>query len=347
VRIVSSTTAASCTTIPNVAILGFRGAPLPLPNDDDTIVVDCPDVTILKTAHHSPILAGEDASFTISVWNEGPGTAYDVVVSDPLPAGVEWTEDSAACEIVDGTLTCQVGTLAENDEPFTVVVSGPAPVESCGDLDNLATVSASNEPEGNQGNNEDDATVEVQCASISLVKTAGNAPDGTELLVQKPGNVTFTYVVTNTGTADLVNLMLVDDNATPGNTSDDIDVTCPSTSLAAGASMTCTATLPVTYGLRINIAVVTANPEIAPEDEVTDTDDAKVRVPQPVVTPTPKPTRTPKITPPPTESLGGAETPNGTGTGLFLVLLSLAGIMLALGYLVPSPARSRRRNGRG
>ena len=58
------------------------------------------------------------------------------------------------------------------------------------------------------------------------------------------GNVTFSYVVTNMGTADLVNVHLVDDNATPGNASDDVVVTCPSTSLAAGASMTCTVTLP-------------------------------------------------------------------------------------------------------
>ena len=342
VRIVSTTTADSCGTVTNVASLTYQGGE---GSDDSSLVVECPDVTISKTTDNSPVLAGEDASFTISVWNLGPGTAYDVEISDPLPAGVDWTENSDACEIVDGTLTCDVGTLADNEDPFTVVVSGPTTVETCGDLDNLAAVSASNEPEDNLGNNEDDATVEVQCASISLVKTAGNAADGTELLLEQPGNVTFTYVVTNTGTADLVNLMLVDDNATPGDPSDDIDVTCPSTSLAAGDSMTCTATLPVTYGLRINTAEVTANPEITPQEEVSATDDAVVRVLEPVVTPTPRPT--PKITPPPTSTLDSTGTPNGTGTGLLLVLLSLAGTMLALGYLIPSPARSRRRNHRG
>jgi uncharacterized repeat protein (TIGR01451 family) len=342
VRIVSGTTADSCGPVTNVASLTYQGGS---GSDDSSLVIECPDVTIRKTADTSPILAGQDASFTISVWNQGPGTAYDVVISDELPAGVDWTADSEACEIVAGTLTCEVGTLADTDDPFTVVVSGPTTVETCGDLDNLAAVSASNEPEGNQGNNEDDATVEVQCASISLVKTAGSAADGTELLLVDPGDVTFTYVVTNTGTADLVNLDLVDDNATPGDTADDIDVTCPSTSLAAGESMTCTSTLPVTYGLRTNIAVVTANPEIAPQEEVSATDDAVVRVLEPVVTPTPRPT--PKITPPPTSTLDSNGTSNGAGTGLLLVLLSLAGTMLALGYLIPSPAHARRRNRRG
>jgi hypothetical protein len=110
--------------------------------------------------------------------------------------------------------------------------------------------------------------------------------------------------------------------------------------------MTCTATLPVAYGTRTNIATVTANPAIDRESQVSDTDDAVVFVPEPVVTPTPHPTRTPRITPPPTSTLDH-EIPSSTGNGLLPVLLALAGIMLAFGYLVPSPARSRRRNRRG
>ena len=57
-----------------------------------------------------------------------------------------------------------------------------------------------------------------------------------------PGDVVFTYLVTNTGSADLTDIALVDDNATPANTADDITVICPETFLAAGDSMTCTAT---------------------------------------------------------------------------------------------------------
>ncbi len=343
VRIVSTTAAASCGPVDNVANLTYQGGS---DADDSSLVIECPDVTIAKTADDSPILAGEDASFTISVWNQGDGTAYDVVISDPLPAGLDWTDDSDACEITDGTLTCQVGDLGPNHDPFTVTVSAPTTSEACGDLDNRASVSASNEPADLTGNNEDGATVEVQCAAIELVKTAGDAPDGDELLLTEPGDVVFTYVATNTGTADLANLVLVDDNATPDDPSDDIIVSCPSTSLVAGASMTCTVTLPASYGLSINVAVVTAVPEIGPQQQVTDTDDAAVRVPEPVVTPTPKPTRTPRLTPPPTSTID-ATTPTGTGTGLLLVLLSLAGILLAIGYLVPSPARARRRNRRG
>jgi uncharacterized repeat protein (TIGR01451 family) len=344
VRVVSDTTSASCGPVPNQASVTYQGGS---DVDQSSIVVECPDLTIAKTAHSSPILAGDTASFTISVWNEGEGTAVDVVIEDQLPGGLAWTADSDACAIsATGLLTCEVGDLAP-DAMVSVTVSAPTTVEACGELPNTASVAAANEPAEALGNNEDDASISVECASIRLVKTAGDAADGAELLLEDPGDVVFSYLVTNTGTADLVDLVLVDDNATPGDPADDIDVTCPATTLAAGAAMTCTATLPVAVGLRTNIAVVTASPDIAPEAEVTDSDDAVVRVPEPEVTPTPRPTRTPRITPPPTSTVDATATPISAGTGLLLVLLSLAGIMLALGYLVPSPARARRRNRRG
>ena len=91
-------------------------------DDDATVDVLCPDVTISKTADNSPILAGQDAEFTITAWNEGPGIARDVEIHDTLPAGYAWTEDSEDCEIVDGTLHCTVGDLEDNGT-FTVHLS--------------------------------------------------------------------------------------------------------------------------------------------------------------------------------------------------------------------------------
>ena len=343
VHIVSDTTPASCGLVDNTASVTYQGGS---GEDSSRVTVLCPDVTISKTAATSPILAGQTASYTISVWNTGKGTAYGVTISDTLPAGIAWTENSESCSITNGVLTCNVGDLA-GDAIFSVTVSGPSTVAVCGQLPNTATVAAANEADAAKGNNSDDATITVQCASISLVKTAGTAADGSDLLLAVPANVVFTYVVTNTGTAALQNVVLVDDNATPANTSDDITITCPKTTLAAGESMTCTATLPVGIGLRINIATVTANPVLEPGGRVSDTDDAVVRVPEPEVTPTPtpKPTPTARLTMPPTSTVDGGA--SGTdGNGLFLILIAIAGLMLTAGTLIPAPARARRRNNR-
>ena len=110
--------------------------------------------------------------------------------------------------------------------------------------------------------------------SINIVKTAGSAADGA-VLVQGPGSVTYTYVVTNTGPIALENIVVMDDNGT-ATAADDFAVTCPATTLAAGASMTCTATVTVNAN-RTNVATATGESEQG--TEVSDTDDAVVRVP--------------------------------------------------------------------
>ena len=283
VRIVSGTTAASCGDIDNTATVTFDGGTT---SASDTITVSCPDLVLTKTADNSPILAGQIASFTISVSNQGLGTAYGVTITDNLSAG-SWQVDSQACSIDAGVLSCFVGSLAPNAEPFTVHLSRPTDVPDCGTLPNQATVSATNEPDDVLGNNTAGDQVDVQCASIELVKTAGNAADGAILTIPVPGNVTFTYVVTNTGTSDLQDIALVDDNATPTNTADDITIVCPSTTLEAGESMTCTASIPVNgLGItRTNVATVTAVPVLNTESTVTATDNAVVKVPAPVITP--------------------------------------------------------------
>src|SRR5262249_35506389 len=105
---------------------------------------------------------------------------------------------------------------------------------------------------------------------------------------------------------------------------------------------TCTATMPVGVGQRTNIAEVTANPEISPDDQVSDTDDAVVVVPKP----TPTPTRSVEaLTPPPTSTLDAAAAQTPAGSGLLLVVRPIAGILLTAGAMNPATRRaSRRRN---
>jgi uncharacterized repeat protein (TIGR01451 family) len=339
VRIESPTTPATCGRVDNTVL--FDTSNDGSGSGSSSIEVLCPDVVIRKLAVETPILAGGTATFAIQVWNGGPGVAYDVVITDLLPAGFEWTADNEACEIAEGVLTCNVGDL-DDETTFNVTLSAPTTVQACGTIHNAASVDADNEP-GGTGNNEASAEIDVLCASIDLVKTAGEAPNGVDLLLEEPGDVEFTYVVTNTGTADLQDVILVDDNATPDDESDDVTVECPGT-LEAGTWMVCTATLPVDVGRRTNVAVVTAHPVIEPEAEVSDTDDAVVVVPEPEETPTPSGS-VKQLTPPATSTVdeGPRTTP---GSGLLLVLAGLATLVLTAGYLVPARARADRRHRR-
>jgi len=277
VHITSPTTPATCGKVDNTATVTTSNAGTD--TDSASVMVLCPDVTVQKTADDSPILAGETGSYTITVKNLGPGLAKAVTLSDPLPgAGIDWSEDSDACSIEDAKLSCAFGDL-EAGATVVVHVSGTTSVKDCGQLPNIATVAAANEAAKDQENDESSATIVVQCTGISLVKTAGTAEDG-EDFVTEPGSVDFTYVVTNTSSAALIDITLVDDNATPDDDSDDFAVICPKTTLAAGESMTCTASADVDFGVRTNIAVVVGHPQLKPEASVSDEDDAVVRVPQ-------------------------------------------------------------------
>jgi len=60
-----------------------------------------------------------------------------------------------------------------------------------------------------------------------------DTPSGPSILVG--GLVTWTYVVTNVGDVDLTDIVVTDDNGTPGDTLDDVTVTCPASSLIVGA----------------------------------------------------------------------------------------------------------------
>ncbi|CEG13995.1 hypothetical protein MSIBF_A850010 [groundwater metagenome] len=83
--------------------------------------------------------------------------------------------------------------------------------------------------------------------SISLSKTASSYT-----LPAGGGNVTYYYVVKNTGNVPLTNIVLNDDKLGT--------ITCHETQLAAGANMTCTKTTTLTQvGNIVNTANVTAN----------------------------------------------------------------------------------------
>ena len=87
--------------------------------------------------------------------------------------------------------------------------------------------------------------------------------------------MTYHYDVTNSGPVTLVDVTVTDDAGTPADSSDDFEATCPKTTLAAGESMACSATVEVLVDTT-NIAVargLTIN-GVPTEDD----DDAEVRI---------------------------------------------------------------------
>ncbi len=113
-------------------------------------------------------------------------------------------------------------------------------------------------------------------ASVEVVKTAGDAADGTTLIINGSAAVTYTYVVKNTGETYLSISSLEDDKLGGIEPIDGL--------LAPGATKTVTKTAPAISASVINVATVTATPtdeagaDLDGLEDVTDTDDARVEV---------------------------------------------------------------------
>ena len=167
---------------------GYRGAALvnsasvrsatadPVPGNGtsdpvSSAVTRSADVSVTKTV--DAVVAGEDATFTLTVRNAGPSTARDVVVTDDLPAGMTaGAVTGADCAVVEQQVRCELGELGlTGDDP--VVITVPVAVADDVDADtfsNTATVLGGDpdpDPEDNQGTADGDAAA---LADLSVTK---------------------------------------------------------------------------------------------------------------------------------------------------------------------------------
>jgi uncharacterized repeat protein (TIGR01451 family) len=72
------------------------------------------DLSILKTGPSGRQPTGRDMAYDLTVTNNGPDTAVDVVVTDTLPASVTFvsaTPSQGSCAHAAGVVTCNLGTL--------------------------------------------------------------------------------------------------------------------------------------------------------------------------------------------------------------------------------------------
>jgi uncharacterized repeat protein (TIGR01451 family) len=101
------------------------------------------DMAIVKTATPSPTVAdGDTLTYTLIVTNNGPATATNVIVADPLPTDVTYLSvntTAGTCSEAGGTVTCLLGTMANaGSATVSILTLAGAP----GTASNTATVSA-------------------------------------------------------------------------------------------------------------------------------------------------------------------------------------------------------------
>jgi uncharacterized repeat protein (TIGR01451 family) len=230
------------------------------------------DLSVDKSTPTTTAAPGDPVTYTISVTNNGPNPANDVIVNDDLPpsllfqsitpaAGFTCTTPAAGAS---GTITCLGGPMANGATATFTLVTTIAPSAS-GSVANGVVVSTSDSDPVSGNSTGASGPVVIATADLSITKTttATQVPNGS--------TITYTITVTNNGPDTATNVVVSDNlpaglqyvNASPsqGSCSGTDPFTCTLGTLLNGASATISlqALVTATSGTVTNTATVTAD----------------------------------------------------------------------------------------
>ncbi|HJU56709.1 MAG TPA: hypothetical protein VJ715_19140, partial [Pyrinomonadaceae bacterium] len=97
---------------------------------DATTLTDLtrPDLIVTKSGPGENVIAGNNFTYNISVHNQGPGNATNVVLTDTIPAGLTYVSHTASNGTSgesSGTVTNNIGTLAANTTATLSITVSP------------------------------------------------------------------------------------------------------------------------------------------------------------------------------------------------------------------------------
>lgn len=173
----------------------------PLPN---AAIGSGADLAVAQTGPASVAL-GAQASYTVTVNNNGPNTAYNVVLNDPVPVGVTLASVTGACS----AFPCNFASLPSTaSRTATVTYTVPAGYDVNQPLVNVASSTSDTEDPNPANNSSSASTTVTMAADLALAMQAPTS-------AVRGGTVTYTIAVSNhgPGTASAVS---IDDPAPAG-----------------------------------------------------------------------------------------------------------------------------------
>lgn len=164
------------------------------------------NVSVTKTADSAtPVTAGTVTTFTVTVTNDGPSDAQNVVLTDTAPKGMTVSAITGPSGWVCSGRVCSVGSLAAGASATLTVTAKIGSGTPAGTLTNTASVTTVTDGD-DPADNSDTADVQVLVDSnLSITKTASAASTAAG------DTVTWTITVTADGPSDSVGPITVTD----------------------------------------------------------------------------------------------------------------------------------------
>ena len=176
---------------------------------EETAVDPQADLSITKAASPDPVTVGNTLIYTVTVTNDGPSTASQVVLTDALPTGVtlESTVSSqGVCVLQSGTVTCTLGSIGSGTQATVTIDVVPTISLGGTTITNVASVASSvADPDTSNNATSIDTGVSVP-ALADLSVTKDDAPDP----VPVGSLLTYTVTVANAGPVEATGVVLTD-----------------------------------------------------------------------------------------------------------------------------------------
>ncbi|MCB1906887.1 MAG: IPTL-CTERM sorting domain-containing protein [Rhodocyclaceae bacterium] len=174
-----------------------------------------PRLVIAKSVDDTSLVAGQTATYTLTVLNAGDGAAAAVTVSDVLPVSADFAYSgcataSGSCSESGGTLTWNLGSLAIGASATATVTMQVAasPASGITTLDNQASVSDNDYCSG--GTPPPSCTSGPVTVSISTNPDLSIAKSVDETAPSAGDTLTYTLVVSNDGSSAAENVVVRD-----------------------------------------------------------------------------------------------------------------------------------------
>lgn len=271
----AGTTVQNQATVATAAAGGFPALPdfIAADNTDRASVAVNPlaDLSLTKTVSDENPGTDDEVDYTLTAHNAGPNDATGVMIHDSLPAGLDFLDAPSQCTNENGTITCDVGTIASGDSASVTIKARTTATVAGKVVGNLATVSG-DDLDLNPNNNQASATIRVKpLVDLRLTKVASNpTPDA-------GGPVSYTLTLVNNGPSPATGVTITDhlpsaltfeSSTGPGSCSAATQtVTCHLGTVEAGAAavvVITTRVAPTAVGASVeNTATATADEPIA------------------------------------------------------------------------------------